>query len=434
MARSRLWDTIILGAGAAGLSAAAELTRAGHQVLIIEARERVGGRILTRRDPAMTVPIELGAEFIHGTPAQIWDIIHAEALGVHDVTGEHWQHHAGKLRKLDDPWGDIERVTGKLDPSRADQTFRAFLQAHARGVPPRIRKLVMAYVEGFNAADADRIGTRSLAAASKAEERIHGDRLFRFVYGYETLIDRIRQQIEAKRCTIRLKNIVLTVRWQRGGIEVQNTAGTIERARTCIVTLPLGVLQQLPGTRGAVAFDPPLPDRKREAIHRIAMGAVTKLVVRFDRPFWESDNRQNLGFVHSVAGSLPTWWTLLPMRAPALVAWSGGPAADRLSRLSDGAVRDAAISSLAGALNQSTRRISRHLRAIHHHDWQADPFSRGAYSYLPVGAIDAPAQLAKPVQETLFFAGEATAKGETGTVHAAIASGKRTAREILRVL
>ena len=434
MPRSQTYDVMIIGAGAAGLTAAAELSKHARRVLILEARDRIGGRIFTARDPRLPTSVELGAEFIHGTPPELWDIVNRAKLRVVDVVGEHWQRNrAGKLATVDDVWADIETVLGKIDANQRDQTFREFLKTTASRTPPRVKRLVASYVEGFNAADADRIGTHGIASASKAEEDDNGDRLFRWVDGYDRVVEQMHADIDVDHCDVKLRTPVSKVLWKKGRVEVY-AGKSVFRAPACIVTIPLGVLQQMPGTRGAIEFDPPLPEAKRDAIHKLAMGPVTRAALLFDEPFWEGRDRQQLGFIHGASDVFPTWWTLLPMRVPILVAWSGGPAAEKVSGLNDDALTRAAIGSLSTALNMSQKKVTQHFRAIFRHDWQADPYARGAYSYVPVNAMAAPKELARPVARTLFFAGEATQSGEPGTVHAAISTGQRAAREVLRAV
>src|SRR5262249_30651182 len=128
----------------------------------------------------------------------------------------------------------------------------------------------------------------------------------------------------------------------------------------------------------------------------------------------------------------PTWWTTRPIAAPVLVGWAGGPPAEALTFQSEDSILDAAVASLAHALKIHPSSLEARLRAAFVYDWQADPFSLGAYSYVPTGAVTAPMRLAEPLANTLFFAGEATnADGQNATVHGAIASGYRAAAEVL---
>jgi len=128
----------------------------------------------------------------------------------------------------------------------------------------------------------------------------------------------------------------------------------------------------------------------------------------------------------------PTWWTQLPMRVPLLVGWSGGPAAERLADKSEDEILSAALGALCRMLGTTESFLRERLAASYVADWHADPFARGAYSYVPVGGLDAMKQLAQPVENTLFFAGEATHhEGQSGTVSAALATGYRAAREVI---
>jgi monoamine oxidase len=169
------------------------------------------------------------------------------------------------------------------------------------------------------------------------------------------------------------------------------------------------------------------------------MGRVIRVVLRFREPFWRSlrpgpHGTANMTFLFASAQPLPTWWTAWPSPAPLITGWAAGPKAQNLP--ADTAQLEAiALSSLASAVNLPELRIRGLLQACYFHDWQADPFARGAYSYVKVGgAQSAQAQLAQPLANRLFFAGEATCSdGHHATVHGAIASGARAAGEVMRL-
>jgi len=197
-------------------------------------------------------------------------------------------------------------------------------------------------------------------------------------------------------------------------------------ALVAIITLPLGVLQM-----GGVRFVPDL-DQKEAAARELVMGHVIKVILHFSSAFWEKRGITNLSFLHARGEMFPTWWTTRPVATPILIGWAGGPPAEQLSYNDEETIRAAAITSLANALKTSPRVLERRLTAAVVCDWQSDPFSAGAYSYVPVGAVTAALQLAEPVANTLFCAGEATnADGAAGTVHGAIATGLRAAGELL---
>ena len=247
---------------------------------------------------------------------------------------------------------------------------------------------------------------------------------------------------------IRLGHVVRRVAWAPGGVRVECTTPSgasldAVRARCVVVTLPVGVLQAAPPMTGAVVFDPD-PPGVRAALATLASGSVTRVTLQFDEPFWEDDATvtrraggplPHLSFVHGRGDEFPVWWTTHPAHEPLLVGWTGGPAAARLAQLRGDALIERALAALSRHLGPSTVRLRRRLRGWWHHDWEHDPFARGAYSYALVGGHDAARRLARPVRGTLFFAGEATdTAGSTGTVHGAIASGERAAKQVLKAL
>jgi monoamine oxidase len=195
-------------------------------------------------------------------------------------------------------------------------------------------------------------------------------------------------------------------------------------AQKLVSTLPLPVLQQ-----NRVAFAPALNDKAR-ALRQLRMGPVLKLALWFDEPFWWSGERESLGFLRAPDEPFPGFWTSYPVIAPLLIAWSAGPSADALAGLSDDALLERALRTLGRVFGRGVRA---RLRGWRLHNWQRDPLAGGAYSYGLVGGYDAHRQLARPIADTLYFAGEATDwSGSHATVHGALASGARAASEILR--
>jgi monoamine oxidase len=179
-----------------------------------------------------------------------------------------------------------------------------------------------------------------------------------------------------------------------------------------------------------VQFTPGLARHHEAALEALDMGPVLKVVLRFRERVWGDE----ADFLHDARAAFPTWWTCAPVRAPLLTAWAGGPAADALRMLDAHALLDVALTALTSMLGERRRRLESVLEGWAWHDWQADPFSRGAYSHVLVGGVPAQRALARPVEDTLFFAGEATEPEETGTVSGAIASGRRAAAQALAAL
>ena len=215
------------------------------------------------------------------------------------------------------------------------------------------------------------------------------------------------------------------------------------KASQAAITLPLGVLQTNADQLGAVRFTPELPEHKQSAIRGLAMGHVARITLRFRERFWEDldlpgdnagEDLSQFGFIHYAEAPIPTWWTLLPVRASVMVGWVGGTNSEKFIGRSEEYVSDQALISLKQILGVTENRLRDLLVQSHTHDWNSDPFSRGAYAYLPVGGLEAQRILARPLDDTLFFAGEATSTGHIGTVHGAIESGHRVANEILASL
>jgi monoamine oxidase len=171
------------------------------------------------------------------------------------------------------------------------------------------------------------------------------------------------------------------------------------------------------------------------------MGPVIRVSLRFRERFWDSLHDDNgraladLGFLFSEDPHFPTWWSQLPARSPVLTAWSAGPRGERNSGVTKDEVAHRALDSLANILAFDRERLGDLLVEAHTHDWQADPFARGGYSYVVAGGEGAERELAQPLDDTLFFAGEAANyDGHNGTVNGAMMTGYRVAREILERL
>ncbi|HEU5238139.1 MAG TPA: NAD(P)/FAD-dependent oxidoreductase [Pyrinomonadaceae bacterium] len=431
---------LIIGAGAAGLAAARDLSREGREVTVLEARERVGGRVFTVKDSV--VPVELGAEFVHGRSPSLWEIARAANLKLHEVSEGHWYFDDGKLSNSRGFWRKVEVLMDKMKSRDSDLSFRQFVNSLPDDPDTRRAKaMATRYVEGFHAANIDCAGIYGLVKANEAADSIDGDEAFRFENGYDSLMQALRAEAESYGATFHLNTIVNAVNWHSEPAEVITKSDSEHRsfeAAVVVVTLPLAILQTAPD-EGGIQFVPDLPKSKRSAIRKLAVGNVIKINLIFRERFWENvklwDEHgdvitfKNAAFFHYPDAPIPTWWTQLPIRAPLLVGWAGGPRADRLR--ASGGLLDEAITSLSLMFKISTAEVSHQLERSFIHDWHDDRFSRGAYSYLPVNGLQAQEILSQPLDRKLYFAGEATCVGHIGTVHGAIQSGRRAAKEIL---
>ncbi len=427
------YDVGIIGAGVAGLAAAGELRRAGLKVQCLEASNRVGGRVLTLRDPQAPVPIELGAEFVHGRPKELWDLIKARNLTVFEHTPRALRIRNGREVKDDDtPAGVADGVMERMSKKERgqDHTFDEFLRRSRYSVDAK--NWARIYVEGFNAARSDSISTGSLVAEADAAEEIDGDRTFRILNGYDSIPMALLVAIPDHASVVRLNSVVEKVQWSRGKVEVTyRSALTQEKVtlqcRRLVITVGLGILQALPGSDGTIRFDPEPPALK--AAGSLKFGQVYRVTLRFSESFWEAHEQfASAGFLVSQDKRFFTWWTTHPVLAPILTGWMAGSAADEFGKPKDSVVAAEAIASLSRILN---RKIPQP-QASYFHNWKTDPYFRGAYSYVPVSARGAREALAKPQSGTLFFAGEAAdIQGRGSTVHGAIASGRKAAALII---
>lgn len=447
-------DAVILGGGAAGLAAARDLSQAGKTAILVEARQRLGGRIYTVHDHNAPLPLELGAEFVHGEAVDTFAVIRAEGLLVPELSDQHYWSRAGKLYTVPDFWRKVDRIRRdirrKLSRSKADRSMHEYLD-RAR-IPSPLRQMMVNFVENYHAAHIDKISAKSLASGDEETEvdGAAGNRQFRIVDGGDALIRWLRGGLDPERIGLRLNHVAAELRWKRGEATLQCRSATGAdlrpiRARAAIVTLPLGVLKGGPDTPGGLRFMPEIPEKKR-ALDRLEFGHVFKMVLRFRQAFWAEEDfvrkrlqtkrekPRELNFVHARDAAIATWWTALPAQAPILTAWAGGPGAEELLNESEMTRLERTLEALGRTFGIPRRIAEELLEAWALHDWRADPYSRGAYTYVGVGGTTAQKTLATPVASTLFFAGEATTADETGTVAGAIASGRRAAREVLRGL
>jgi Monoamine oxidase len=484
-------DILIIGAGISGLTAARTLAEAGRNVTLLEASGRAGGRIHTIREANEI--IELGAEFIHGKPPELWSLIEEASLETYELDGSMLTFEDGRLQ-LREEEGEattiLEKIEDKLESLNGpDQTFAEYLAQ--RPLPEDQRQATIGYVEGFNAADHRVISTRSLGIQQAAEEAIEGDRLFRIKDGYDRLPQFLAQRFIEAGGTLHLNTLVERVDWSPNHVRIEaqsknqhNGQPITFEAAQAVITLPLGVLQQ-----NSVAFTP-TPDALHEA-NRLRMGNARRFTLTFRTPFWKhlqqfknnqtstdrsngstsnkptnnnptnnktvilsdcgasaaavegpavlshqqppsEDSLNQLSFLLSFISMPPVWWTPHPNPSNTLTGWVGGPRSRAFANLISDQLGEAACKTLAQIFSLDPADIRSQLLSCHTHDWQHDPLTRGAYSYVAAGALDACSKMTIPADNTLYFAGEHTdTTGHWGTVHAAIRSGQRAAHQIL---
>lgn len=411
-------DVVVVGAGVAGLTAARGLAEAGLSVLLLEAAERVGGRVHTVRLAGSELPIEAGAEFVHGRPLEMTALAEEAGLTLVERGGKFYSFENGRLGGAE--WEDSALDVLDKIPEEGDQPFAEFLAGQK--LPEKIAKRVTDYVEGFNAADAKVIGTAALRKQQQAEGAIEGQRIFHIREGYDRIPLFLLDRFLAAGGRAHLETSVTKITWKQGAalVGTANPAVAEIRARRVVIALPLGVLQA-----GSVAISP-MPDEAAKAIGRLAMGAATRITLAFREPFWEKA-APGLSFLFAAGEAVPVWWSPAA-ESSALTGWIGG--GPRAAVVPTGeALRDAGLATLGKIFGRGD--LSALLQDWDSHDWQHDPLSLGAYSYAPAGAVEASDTLARSFEDTLYFCGEHTdTTGQWGTVHAAMRSGMRVVEQV----
>ena len=408
-------DAIVLGAGAAGLRAGAELLGKRLTVLVVEARDRVGGRVHSVEDRELGRVVELGAEFVHGNPGEL----KRAKLKLEEMNGRQMELRDGELR---DVTSQVHSMLGKLAAARGADTAQSWLAT--ADLDPLERELARHFIEGFFAAPAAFVGIEGVA-------NDQGMRPRRVIGGYDRALRGYAGTLRAAGA-LRLGFTAARVRWRKGRVEVRGrtAGGTAEEidAKRLVVTVPVSILAAPDGLR----FDPPLRG-KSEALAWVRMGSVVKALLRFREPFWVTRGLRKADFFHAPGAPFPAWWRGSPREVPLLTGWAGGPAAEHLRREERLGL---ALDSVSRVFGRQRREVDSLLEGARIVDWNEDPFSRGAYAYELAGApSDLLKRLAAPEEETLFFAGEATSLiGRGGTVDGALETGLRASRQLLRTL
>jgi monoamine oxidase len=417
-------DVIVIGGGAAGLSATRDLTRGGLRVLLLEARPRLGGRVLTQH--TAHGPIELGAEFVHGAIPEILGVAEAAGLALREI-----QSRSAPRQPRPDSEAPRPDLFSALDlvlehaTRTGDESFQHLVDRI--DVDPEIKARSLGLVEGYHAADPGKIGVQALLDNTAADEQPGSERQFRFAAGYDGLTAALLDQAARELYAIELDTVVTAIRWERRRVVVHTATGEQRMAPRVVITVPLSLLKT-----GAIDFSPRLPE-KEDALARLEMGSATRVSLQFEGDDWAgSHSFWGDGFLFTGEAPLPVWWVSHPPPWPVVTGWAGGRRALAFGRLNEAARIEAALEALAVAVGVEGSRLRQHLRGGHSYDWESDPLARGAYSYPGVGGRHAGDELGAAVDATLYFAGEATqSDGRNATVHGAIASGQRAAKQVL---
>jgi monoamine oxidase len=420
-------DVIIIGAGASGLIAALELVQTGKKVAILEGRNRIGGRIHTLVDKNFDLPVELGAEFIHGHLEITHKLLQKAAIPYFEINGAIWQKKEDQLKEQKDFIIDYSLVKKKFKELKDDIPVARFIKEYfPEKNHEELRFTLKNYVESYYAAD-----TQKASAFALCEDLTQSDEeQYRIGGGYTKLIAFLYQKAEEGGCFTYLSHVVEEIKWEENFAEIV-TNQQVFFGKKVLITVPLGVLQA-----GQITFLPAIDEKIRTA-RELGFGPVIKTILQFESAFWKNHmlTRQKdlhrLGFLFSDE-AIPTWWTQYPKQAPIITGWLAGPKAELAKASSTDVLLEKALQTLHSIFDIEVSFLQQHLKGWHVANWAADPFSWGAYAYEVVNGKEFRKNLKTPLMNTLFFAGEAFVDGpQIGTVEAALKSGRETAHQII---
>ncbi len=447
---------LVIGAGASGLMAARDLLASGREVLVLEAAPRIGGRIHTTRSGSthaggskssveFPYSVEAGAEFVHGDLPLTFELLTAAGIKAIPTEGQFYRSNEGQWQKENIRVKGWDKVMERMASLDEDMAVADFLSAYfGGGENERLRWAVRRFAEGYDLADIHFASTKALYREWSRDEgtQYHVDG------GYGKMIDWIASEIEGMGGKIVLSAPAVAVEWAPGIVRVVTSDGRIFQGTAALITVPLGVLQAgdagvaLPiadtnvephrsggPVRNGLTFDPAIPEYI-QAFHALGYGSVIKLLLHFSEPFWEKE-APGLGFLISDQ-NLPTWWTVSG-KPNLLTGWFAGPRTIPYQGKPDPELIHLGLESLAKIFHVSIAELHDQLLTYRVDDWSQDPYSLGAYSYEKVGEKPFRQILHTPVENTIFFAGEALYEGEhtPGTVEAALATGRKAAETIL---
>lgn len=407
-------DVVVVGAGAAGIAAAHSLRAAGRKVVVLEARNRVGGRAYT--DMSLGVPYDAGAMYIHWAERNPWVKI-ASDLGV-ATTDESWgggfkvfsngrpMSDADRLKRRG-AFGQIDRRLETVDISKRDLSVAELLgDLGPELAPVAASGLLLSIGE-----ESDRISARDYQRLWSGD-----DLLVPTFYG--NLVARHGQGLD-----IRLNEAVSEIRWDGSGVSVTSPAGTL-RANACIVTVPVGVLKA-----GGIRFTPELPARTRDALSGIGMGALTKIAFKV-APGERFGIEPGATYLEAGSPRAMMNFDLFPDNRDIIIGYCGGDHARQLSRAGLEEARAYGVDLLARMIGADLRKA---VTGCSFPAWWTDPFSMGSYSVCLPGRETARDILAEPVGGRIWLAGEATAGGGAMTVGGATLAGRSAAAAVAKL-
>ncbi len=424
--RAQAADVLVIGAGVAGLAAAQMLRDEGASVTVLEARQRIGGRVWT--DRSLGIPLDLGASWVHGVNGNPLTTL-ADRQGIPRVPTDYDNHtvydaDGTPLSEREQDALDallqelLEEARAYAENAKEDISLGMALRAVmaerdlSEQQARRIAFAVASTVEHeYAAAVADLSGT----SWDDSDAYGGGDVIFRD--GYDWVVTMLAEGLD-----VRTNEPVLSIAYDASGVAVRTPRATYE-AHAAVVTVPLGVLKA-----GKIAFEPPLPARKQAAIARLHVGVLNKAYLLFDEVFWDEDTVL-LGYVAEEAGRWAEFLNLHKLLGkPALLGFNASPYGLEMEDWTDEEIIADVLDVLRTVYGDDVPAPTAYLLTR----WGKDEWAYGSYSSLGVGASREDVEaLAQPVADVLYFAGEATISNGQATVHGALLSGWHAAKQVL---
>ena len=419
---------IVVGAGVSGLAAAKRLNKQGFEVTVLEARDRIGGRVYTNRD--LGTALDLGASWIHGVKrnplTKISNKLKLERLVTNFDSGVTYDFAGKELTEAEEQ--EIEKLANDYfrqveifrNTSFTDTSLKNILDDHITNfTDTQIRNLNFALnsnVEGEYAASLSKLSAFNFDSGSG----FRGNDVV-FPNGYDAIPNYLAEGLN-----IQLNKVVTEIDYSEAQIIIKGNDFE-ENADAVVVTVPLGVLKA-----GSIKFNPSLPEKKQDAIDKLEMGTLNKLYLQFETAFWGSEEGEFISYIPEENGR---WTYALNMQEyinqPILAMFTSADYTAQLEELTDQEIIDDAMAVLRTIYGDAIPNPSGSLITR----WGKDPYSLGSYLAFGVGSSPKDIkELAKPIGKKVFFAGEATNRRYHSTVHGAYLSGLRVAKQVKRRL
>lgn len=424
-----MYDIIIIGGGASGLMAAKLLSAEGKKILLLEAKDRLGGRVYRVED--FSFPTEGGAEFIHGKLKTTFDLIKEAGLKKEKIKGKFCRHEKGKWHTTHDIVPHWDLLLKKLKTCEKDTTIDIFLTEHFQAKKyETLRKQFRRYIEGYDAADPKSTSVIAIRKEMEAEDEDQ----FRPSPDYYALINFLKETFLKNNGIIKTGEPVIKI--TRGkNIEAHTAAGKY-LCKKLIIAVPLGVLQCRENEKSFINF-PPILKNYISAAKKIGNGGVIKFLVEFDEAFWlekELLNERKIPAPSYIFADtiIPTWWTQYPSKKPLLTGWVAGPSSFKMKNYYEKKFRELVLQSLSEIFSMPVSELEIRLKKMIVMNWNKETHFLGGYSYPTTETESAQKFIRQPFGNTIYFTGEYIAENFSSTVDAALQSGIYVARQILK--